>query len=66
MSSAKPEGFLPPHGNYRGLLSCQKADQANFLLDRQIRRLERDFVTHGGLRERMTAARLNRRASFRR
>lgn len=31
--------------------------QANFLLDRQIRRLERDFVEKGGIRERMTRAR---------
>jgi four helix bundle suffix protein len=32
--------------------------QANYLLDQQIRRLEHDFVTQGGLRERMTRARL--------
>lgn len=32
--------------------------QANYLLDRQIRRLEKDFVEKGGLRERMTRARL--------
>jgi len=31
--------------------------QANYLLDQQIRRLERDFVQGGGLRERMTRAR---------
>jgi len=30
--------------------------QTDFLLDRQIRRLERDFVQEGGLRERMTRA----------
>jgi four helix bundle suffix protein len=39
--------------------------QTNYLLDRQIHRLEEDFVRHGGLRERMTRARLqhrNRRA----
>jgi len=35
--------------------------QANYLLDRQIRRLEQDFVTHGGIRERMTKARLEYR-----
>jgi four helix bundle suffix protein len=35
--------------------------QANYLLDQQIRRLERDFVTEGGLRERMTRARLDYR-----
>ena len=35
--------------------------QANYLIDRQIRRLERDFLAEGGLRERMTRARLNQR-----
>ena len=32
--------------------------QANYLLDQQLRRLERDFLREGGLRERMTRARL--------
>ena len=32
--------------------------QANYLLDRQLRRLETDFVEQGGLRERMLRARL--------
>jgi len=32
--------------------------QANYLLDQQIRRLEQDFLENGGLRERMTKARL--------
>jgi four helix bundle suffix protein len=32
--------------------------QANYLLDQQIRQIERDFLQHGGLRERMTRARL--------
>jgi four helix bundle suffix protein len=31
--------------------------QENFLLDQQIRRLEQDFVTDGGLSERMSKAR---------
>ena len=35
--------------------------QANYLLDQQIRQLERAFVEEGGLRERMTRARLNER-----
>lgn len=35
--------------------------QANYLLDQQIRRLEKDFVEKGGIRERMTRARLNHR-----
>lgn len=34
----------------------------NYLLDQQIQRLEKDFVEHGGLRERMTRARLTERA----
>ena len=35
--------------------------QANYLLDRQIRRLEQDFLQEGGIRERMTRARLQYR-----
>ena len=35
--------------------------QTNYLLDQQIRRLERDFVHYGGLRERMTRARMQHR-----
>jgi four helix bundle suffix protein len=35
--------------------------QANYLLDRQIKRLEKDFVEKGGLRERMTRDRLDHR-----
>lgn len=39
--------------------------QANYLLDRQIRRLEQDFLEKGGLRERMTRARLQSRSQTR-
>jgi len=35
--------------------------QTNYLLDRQIRRLEQDFIKEGGIRERMTRARLQHR-----
>ena len=35
--------------------------QANYLLDQQIRRLEKDFLQKGGLRESMTRARLDYR-----
>jgi four helix bundle suffix protein len=35
--------------------------QANYLIDRQIRWLEKDFLNEGGLRERMTRLRLARR-----
>ena len=36
--------------------------QTNYLLDRQLRQLERAFVEHGGLSGRMLRARLARRA----
>jgi len=36
-------------------------NQANYLLDRQIAQLERDFINEGGIRERMTQARLRHR-----
>jgi len=57
---------------YRGFCETRSADvvanialclihQTNYLLDQQIRRLEQDFIKEGGIRERMTRARLNRR-----
>jgi len=36
--------------------------QANYLLDQQLRRLESDFIQNGGIRERMTKARLAHRS----
>ena len=36
--------------------------QTNYLLDQQLRKLEHDFLAEGGLRERMTRARLQARA----
>ena len=35
--------------------------QANYLLDQQLKRLEKDFLKDGGLRERMTRVRLEQR-----
>jgi four helix bundle suffix protein len=35
--------------------------QANYLLDQQIRQLEKAFLQEGGMRERMTRARLDTR-----
>jgi len=35
---------------------------ATYLLDRQLRQLEKAFIEEGGLRERMTRARLDKRA----
>ena len=40
--------------------------QTNYLIDRQLERLERDFLKQGGLRERMTRARLDARNAARR
>jgi four helix bundle suffix protein len=40
--------------------------QTNYLIDRQIRRLEKEFVEQGGLRERMTRARLEQRMKSKR
>jgi four helix bundle suffix protein len=37
--------------------------QTNYLLDQQIRRLERDFINDGGVRERMARARIQHRRS---
>jgi four helix bundle suffix protein len=39
--------------------------QTNYLLDQQLRRLEQDFLKEGGLRERMTRARLASRSQQR-
>lgn len=36
-------------------------NQANYLLDRQLKSLEKSFLKEGGLRERMTRARLQAR-----
>jgi len=41
-------------------------NQTNYLVDQQVRRLEKDFVNVGGLRERMTRARLQHRNHSRR
>jgi len=40
--------------------------QTNYLLDQQLLHLEKDFIEQGGLRERMTRARLNYRNQSRR
>ena len=41
-------------------------NQTNYLLDKQIRRLEQDFLNDGGLRERMSKARIQTRAEIQR
>jgi four helix bundle suffix protein len=61
---------------YRDFLKTRPADvianiaiclihQANYLLDQQLRALEQDFLKHGGIRERMTKARISARGSIR-
>jgi len=60
------------YGSYRTYLETRPPEvvaniliclihQTNYLLDQQIRRLEKDFLEQGGLRERMTHARLQER-----
>jgi four helix bundle suffix protein len=60
------------YGSYRTYIDTRPAEvvanlaiclihQANYLLDQQIRSLEQDFVHEGGMRERMTRARLEHR-----
>ena len=48
-----------PAGIVANIIVCL-IHQTNFLLDRQIRRMEKAFIAEGGLRERMTRARLRR------
>jgi len=65
-SNASYESYRPfletrPPQIVANILICL-IHQANYLLDQQLRRLERDFLAEGGLRERMTRARLTARA----
>ena len=53
----------PPEVRANIIISLIK--QANYLLDQQIRKLEETFVREGGLRERMTRARLAARGPWR-
>jgi four helix bundle suffix protein len=57
-------GFMEtrPSGVAANIAICL-IHQANYLIDQQLRRLEKDFPDQGGLRERMTCARLQRRYS---
>ena len=67
--AAKPE---PAYDDFRDFCETRPAEvvaniaiclihQTNYLLDQQIRRLERDFINEGGVRERMTRVRLQQR-----
>ncbi len=44
------------------MVQAARSGKQNILLDQQLRRLEQDFLKEGGLRERMTRARLATRA----
>jgi len=68
-SAAKPD---PTYDDFREFCETRPAEvvaniaiclihQTNYLLDQQIRRLERDFVNEGGIRERMARVRLQQR-----
>ena len=49
-----------PPDSVANILICL-IHQTNYLLDQQLRALEKAFVAEGGLRERMTRARLDAR-----
>ena len=55
-------GFIPkPPAPVVANIAICLIHQTNYLLDQQIRRLEQDFLKEGGLRERMTRARVQAR-----
>jgi four helix bundle suffix protein len=58
LSVAREKGRSRPAEVVANIAICL-IHQANYLLDRQIKRLEQDFLKEGGLRERMTRARLH-------
>lgn len=51
----RPFAETRPAGVVANIAVCL-IHQANYLLDRQLRRLEQHFLQHGGIRERMTRA----------
>lgn len=53
----KPFAATRPGEVLASIVLCL-VQQATFLLKRQLQKLETDFVSHGGLRQRMTKARL--------
>ena len=48
-------------GKVRANIIISLIHQTNYLLDQQIRKLEQDFLHEGGLRERMSRARIKAR-----
>jgi len=74
--SHRSHGAHATYETYRPLLETRPPDvmaniviclipQTNYLLDRQLRQLEQAFLKQGGLRERMTRARLDERKKAR-
>ncbi len=72
LSANRSNGSYETYELYREFVETRPAEtvaniaiclihQANYLLDRQLQRLEADFLANGGIRERMTKARLNHR-----
>lgn len=72
-TTGKPGELRESHGTHGTYIETRSAEvvaniliclihQTNYLLDRQLRALERDFLREGGLRERMTRARVAARA----
>ncbi len=53
-----PKLFMMPPCASVPIFSITLIKQTNYLLDQQIRKLEETFIREGGLRERMTRARL--------
>ena len=60
------KGIEHPDPGIAGNVMIGLIELTNFLLDQQLRYLEEAFVKEGGLRERMTRARLAERAKARR
>jgi four helix bundle suffix protein len=67
-------GSRPPYETFREFCETRAAEivaniavclihQANYLLDKLTRRMEHDFLKEGGLRERMSRARMQSRSS---
>lgn len=72
LSANRSNGSYETYELYREFVESRPAEtvaniaiclihQANYLLDRQLQRLEADFLANGGIRERMTKARLQAR-----
>jgi four helix bundle suffix protein len=53
------DGFIDPHGGFRNLKS---SDQ--FLLEQQLRQLEKQFIEQGGFTEKLYHTRLRARRRY--